>query len=416
MVFPFIYQGKKYAFRCWHVDIDSFERYPKIAKAIEEAKLPFLYSFRYVEKGFKCNGESYPAIIMPWMEGEILTKYICKHRNDKMRLRKLAEDFLKMCRTMHQHKFSHGDLHHENIIVNEDGKMQLVDYDSFYCEELRGEKVITAGKVDYQHPRRVKWNTVSEKMDYFSELVIYISLLAIAQNTNYIDEYNIEKSERLLFSANDYKDIRHSKIYLDLAGRGNEFKKLLDILDDYLKHDLDGLYPFEEGLNPVEILEFYADSYTFKGVPVTFRWNVAHACSVVLNGEQVEEKGSKEILVNGESQVFVLEAYGYGHCTKDKAERSIVCLPVPVIKSIQYDMPNVAINMSLAIKKPEFMKHISININRPKFYIGQLSNLVLYKPNINVAAVRGRQLKHANVSLGETINRVMNLISKFNKK
>ena len=75
--------------------------------------------------------------------------------------------------------------------MNELGDIFLIDYDSFYCVELQGEKDIITGLVDYQHPLRKTNNIIHEKIDYFSELIIYLSILAIAENPTLVDKYKV---------------------------------------------------------------------------------------------------------------------------------------------------------------------------------------------------------------------------------
>ena len=71
-------------------------------------------------------------------------------------------------------------------------QLYLVDYDSFYCSDLKGEQDIVKGLVDYQHPSRQENKYVSEKLDYFSELIIYLSILAIAESPSLVDKYQVE--------------------------------------------------------------------------------------------------------------------------------------------------------------------------------------------------------------------------------
>lgn len=158
------------------------------------------------------------------------------------------------------HKFAHGDLQHGNIIVDTDDKIFLVDYDSFYCPELQGESDIISGLKDYQHPARALNKIVSKKLDYFSELIIYLSILAIAENPNFVVQYQVDAADRMLFTSDDYKDLSSSKIYQELKALKNKnITQLLEILETYLeKPSIGELEPFDvlwDNMNDKFVLE-----------------------------------------------------------------------------------------------------------------------------------------------------------------
>ena len=160
-----------------------------------------------------------------------------------------------MTQALHSQSLAHGDLQHGNILVNEENQLYLVDYDSFYCPTLRGEEDTVTGLPDYQHPARRSNKSVSEKLDYFSELVIYLSILAIAENPYLVSKYKVEDADRLLFSKEDFEDITNSQIYKDIHPLGIQFQEMLDVLEEYLKcKSIDDLLPFDTFLLEKKIL------------------------------------------------------------------------------------------------------------------------------------------------------------------
>ena len=251
VVFPYkTSDGKKWAFRCWHSDVsNSKKRYETIAKAIRQAQLDFLCDFDYIEKGINVEGVIYPTTRMRWVEGITIKDFIYQNKDSKKTLKSLAENFLKMTHALHEQSLAHGDLQHGNILVDNNNQLHLVDYDSFYCPQLKGKLDTITGLADYQHPSRIVNKTVSEKLDYFSELIIFLSILAIAQKPSLAEKYRIKDADRLLFSKEDFKEIRNSKIYQDIRALGRDFTKYLDILEYYLKFkSINELKPFEEVL------------------------------------------------------------------------------------------------------------------------------------------------------------------------
>lgn len=251
VVFPYkTANGEKWAFRCWHSDIkNSKKRYETISDAIKKAKLSFLCEFQYIDKGINVEGNIYPTTRMRWIDGITIKDYICQNRNSKDQLIALADNFLKMTQALHSQSLAHGDLQHGNILVDKNHQLYLVDYDSFYCSQLKGEIDTVTGLADYQHPARINNKSVSEKLDYFSELIIYLSILAIAENPSLVDKYKVADADRLLFSKEDFIEIKDAAIYKDIYSLGNEFRELLAVLEGYLDHrSIDDLIPFESYL------------------------------------------------------------------------------------------------------------------------------------------------------------------------
>lgn len=293
VVFPYeVSDGTKWAFRCWHSDINNTQRrYELISEAIQKAQLDFLCGFEYVEKGINVEGNIYPTTRMRWIDGVTIKEYICQNKNSKERLLTLADNFLRMTQKLHNQSLAHGDLQHGNILISSDNKIYLVDYDSFYCPELRGEPDTVTGLPDYQHPLRITNKYVTEKLDYFSELVIYLSIRAIAENPSLIEKYKVEDADRMLFSKKDYENLKHSSIYQDVKSLGKEYTELLDILEDYLSSkSINELEPFEKYLIEYKIAFTTSSVKAIRDKQdVSINWNVPFKANVELiqNGTNV---------------------------------------------------------------------------------------------------------------------------------
>ena len=316
VVFPYeLPDGTKWAFRCWHSDISNTQkRYEIISEAIYRANLDFLCEFNYIEKGINVDGNIYPTTRMRWVEGITIKDYICKYRQSKDKLKVLAENFLLMTHALHEQLLAHGDLQHGNILVGDDHQLYLVDYDSFYCPKLKGEEDTVTGLPDYQHPSRKSNKSVSEKLDYFSELIIYLSIMAIAEAPFLVDKYKVEDADRLLFSKEDFDDITKSQIYKDIQSLGKQFQELLDVLEEYLKcNSIDGLLPFDTFLLEKRIQ--FSSSVT-KAVrdkqTVVVNWLVPFDANVTLSEKKsgqkwdVDTKGHKSMTLS-EDATFEIE-------------------------------------------------------------------------------------------------------------
>ena len=299
VVVPAFVKNEKWAFRCWHTPvIDAKQRYSLISKAIKKTKLPYFCSFDYTENGLIIKGDSYPITKMRWIEGLNLKKYICKYSHDSKSIKRLAKSFLDMVFELHSHEIAHGDLQHGNIIVSDSGEIFLVDYDSMYVPEMKDQYTdIISGLIDYQHPSRKTNSISSSRIDFFSELIIYTSLLAIAVKPELVGLYNVEDSESLLFTSKDFEDLKKSQIYKDLKVLQNQDIDLcLNVLLEYLStSDINLLQPIENYL-----ISFKVDCPSLVPVNESFiiKWKSKGANSIQLSefGE-VPLEGEKELKV-----------------------------------------------------------------------------------------------------------------------
>ena len=253
IVFPVDVDGSKWAFRCWHHTLDNDQaRIKLLSTELKKVGLPYFIDFEYEDKGIVVNGAVYPTTRMKWISGRDIKDYICYNRNNRHKLFKLASDFFAMTQDLHRLSIAHGDLQYENIIVNQYGKIFLIDYDSMYVPALSymNSKNSTNGKEGYQHPAREKCVNSNPKLDYFSEVVILTSILAIAYNPGLIDKYDMEDSDTMLFKKDDFRNFTSSGIYFELSSLGDLLVVLLNVLSSYLREqDITKLEPLELAVN-----------------------------------------------------------------------------------------------------------------------------------------------------------------------
>jgi hypothetical protein len=303
---------------------------------------------------------------MEWLDGILLKDYIEKHLNDKAKLESLANDFLEMTKTLREAKISHGDLQEGNILVDDSGKIRLVDYDSICIPEIEGQKELVAGLKGYQHPSRFKNSKASLKADYFSELIIYISILGIASKPELWDKYQVKDTQYLLFSETDFENIETSKIYSDLKGTSSLIDSLLTILKEYLlsSNYLD-LKPVIEYLLPPEILSFKANKeVVLEGVEVEFSWAVENAVSVRIEPEIGNVSTNGKHSFKPKNQTYKLIAQG--HFESSEKSLDLKLFPTPIIKTLQIATPIFNHQTSISnfkIESPKIDLGVDLNPN-----------------------------------------------------
>lgn len=390
MVFQLIEGSNKWAFRVWHVSLDHIkERYKEIASYLKQKQLNYFGEFVYDEGGLLVNGELLDTVRMQWLDGYLLKDYIEKHLHQSVVLNELAEKFLAMCNDLDHDQISHGDLQEGNILIDDGGNIKLIDYDSICVPALEGGKDVVTGLKGYQHPSRFTIGKASLKADYFSELVIYLSILAIADNPMLWDKYQVKDTRYLLFTEDDFEDTESSSIYKDLLGRSGQIDYLLSILIEYLEvDDFRNLPPFTSYFEDPEILEFEADNLvTLKGRSVNLRWKTKNAQDIRLNGgQQLGESGSISVAPKEDAE-YTLTASSFKGVEEKKI--LVTVLPTKVIESLKVPMPDFSSSLNLSafqLTTPRVDLKVetpSFGSNLPKFEQQKISRqrLELSRPN-----------------------------------
>lgn len=294
MVFQLEHQNKKWAFRVWHVPMgDNKQRYLDISKYLQKTKLPYFVDFIYDENGLSVNGQLVDTIRMEWIEASVLKDYLEKHLKNKAQLEKLANNFLEMIKSLHKNQISHGDLQHGNILIEDSGSIKLVDYDSICTPDIEGKKELVTGLRGYQHPSRFQSQKASLKADYFSELIIYLSILGLANKPELWDKYKVKDTEYLLFADDDFKDIEKSAIYLDLKDLSPQIDALLNVLKRFLQTPsyLD-LKPFYDSIIILPIIHHF---HLFQNIipignEIQLEWKVDNAktIEILFDGNSID--------------------------------------------------------------------------------------------------------------------------------
>ena len=203
--------GKQYAVRCFHRAQQGREKnYKLICDELAKVSSPYLSPIRYYDKELFVESGEYPVLLMDWVEGMPLDKYIRKVVNDKKALRQLTENFRKLAIWLLNQPFAHGDMKPDNILVKEDGSLVLVDYDGMYVPAMQGQRAREIGSPDFRNPSRTE-DDFNKEIDIFSIVSILLSLELIATKSQYLEQYG--KEDRLLLSHDDYLNLRSSGIF-----------------------------------------------------------------------------------------------------------------------------------------------------------------------------------------------------------
>lgn len=206
--------GKYYALKCFTEEQEGrSDAYRQIAEELDMIEYPYIISVKYIEKEVcidcQCEEDKFPVLLMDWVDGDTMEAYIAANYHNQSSMSMLCYRFGKMAAWLRTQSFAHGDLKSDNIIVRPDGSLALVDYDGMFVPSMKGRKSPTKGTKNFSHPLRTV-DDFDETIDDFSLASIALTLKAISLNSTLLDLYG--KSDRLLFSEEDYRNPSKSKV------------------------------------------------------------------------------------------------------------------------------------------------------------------------------------------------------------
>jgi hypothetical protein len=184
------------------------ERYHAIASYLQNRRIASLVGFTYADDGIRSAGDGkwYPLVTMEWVAGETLFKWArrqCQNKN-RAALAKVGDLWIELIKELSAAKIAHGDLQHANVMVTDQGRLKLVDYDCMCVPALVGRKNLEIGVDPYQHPQRDQETLLSPRLDNFSALFILLALRALAAAPELWSTYiEAPQYDKLLFRRED---------------------------------------------------------------------------------------------------------------------------------------------------------------------------------------------------------------------
>lgn len=226
--------GKLHAVKCFLREQEGrAEAYRMIAEEMEYVNSTFLTPIKYLDKELfvdtnNSNESEFPVLLMNWVEGKTLDKYIREHINDQYKLSLLAYQFSRLAMWLMAQPFAHGDLKPDNILVREDGTLVLVDYDGMYVPVMKGQKARELGSPDYRHPSRTE-DDFDNHINDFPLVLIAVTLKAFSLSTE-LYEKTAQVGKNLFVSDSHFsiQDIETLSILNGLLSN-NEFRTLYGI-------------------------------------------------------------------------------------------------------------------------------------------------------------------------------------------
>ena len=203
-MFQAVVDGSPQAVRCYiRNDASSRDRYSALSTYLTSHDLsPHVSGTIWLDSAIRVNNATWPVLQMGWIDGRTLNEYVDFLVADPnvTALATLAGRWREMVALLQNSGFAHGDLQHGNVMVDQEGKLRLVDFDGVRIPQLAEHPPPSEyGHANYQHPARRDWG---RWLDTFSALVIYLSLVALSKDPSlWLALYN---SKNLLFAKADF--------------------------------------------------------------------------------------------------------------------------------------------------------------------------------------------------------------------
>ena len=221
VVFQASVDGRPQALRCYiRNDASSRDRYSALGAFLAGHDLsPYVSAATWLDGAIQVNRATWPVLTMDWIDGRTLNEYVdfLVSSSNAAALTTLAANWRELVALLQRSEFTHGDLQHGNVMVDQVGRLRLVDFDGVWIPPLAGQSPPTEfGHPNYQHPLQHSWD---RWLDTFSALVIYLSLVALGKNPGlWLALYN---SKNLLFAKSDFFPPFQTEAWKQLAALGD---------------------------------------------------------------------------------------------------------------------------------------------------------------------------------------------------
>ncbi|MCP3062298.1 hypothetical protein LXT21_26255 [Myxococcus sp. K38C18041901] len=201
-----------YAVRCFTRPYprDQESRYLEIRRHLEQHWLPSSVGVWFQPRGIHVRGRWLPLVMMEWVQGESLERYVGRHLREPLTLFRLAAEWLGLLSALRDAGIAHGDLQHGNVLVTERG-LRLIDYDGMCVPPLVGRKGHETGHPNYQHPGRDA-GFFDLRLDHFSGWVVWLSLVALAHEPSLWERFQ-GGDDCLLFRRRDFLEPERSPLF-----------------------------------------------------------------------------------------------------------------------------------------------------------------------------------------------------------
>lgn len=210
---------KKYAVRCFHKQSNALEkRYSSISTRLQNIGSPYFVNFEFQPQGVRVGGKLFPIVKMAWASGTTLGEFLDQNYRNPSNLHNLVTSLRALATYLESQGMAHGDIQPGNVMVADAGKkLQLIDYDGMFVDELRSLGSAELGHRNFQHPKRSS-SSWDASLDRFSFIGLDLALRVLASHPELWAKTRSD-GDSILFKANDFADPSQSDIFRNIIGQ-----------------------------------------------------------------------------------------------------------------------------------------------------------------------------------------------------
>lgn len=197
--------GKRYAVKCFTRQVaGQHKRYKAIHDSLASLDRTWKVGFEYIPQGVLVEGKWYAILRMEWVQNsKTLIPWLEQNLGNPDRIFKVANEFAACVKDLHQAGIAHGDLQHGNLLIDNEQRLRLIDYDGMYVPSIKDLGSNEDGLANYQHPGRA--GHFAPDLDRFSAWLIYGSLISLAAYPTLWLTNHRDGDEKLIFGKDDFQ-------------------------------------------------------------------------------------------------------------------------------------------------------------------------------------------------------------------
>lgn len=197
--------GKRYAIKCFTRGVKGQDqRYKAIHDVLANMGRPWQVGFDYINKGVLVKGDWQPILRMEWVSNsDTLILWLERNLGHPDLILDVAGQFAHCIKDLHSAGIAHGDLQHGNLLIDNNHKLRLIDYDGMFVPAITNLGSNEIGLANYQHPSRSS-SDFGPHLDRFSAWLIYGSLLSISAHPWLWSTFHADSDVKLLLGKDDF--------------------------------------------------------------------------------------------------------------------------------------------------------------------------------------------------------------------
>lgn len=155
-----------------------------------KSNLKLIYGDAYYPKElgiYSIDGmmEYIDIVVLPWVEGRSLDSFIGAEDSDYVAL---SREFDRLALELLDADYAHGDIKPENIIVGNDMRITLIDFDAMWHPDFKVYVAEEIGTEGYRHPKRDR-SHYTKTIDDYPLAIVSTMLAALAHDRKRMEQY-----------------------------------------------------------------------------------------------------------------------------------------------------------------------------------------------------------------------------------